>query len=554
MSVAATSSLPTLTLRPPWRRPDAFHVALGVVLAGVMVLPSVVGSVWLIDWTDAVERGVLGLAEATLVLVWARRRGLTAPARGLPTLIAALGIVWWVASVVSMVTAAQVAPAVVRTAEWSLHLAFGLVVKASAEETSRTCPLWRTSSLVGVAVVMAAAVMLWASLAEPELHLWNAEFPFVRGARWAGTYGLLAVTVGAIPLLAGAAEPRKRLASMGWMALGWGAIWWSGSRGALGAAAGATLLMVFLSQSRGRLVAAAAGASVLGALGSIPLSMPRFGMGVGRLWAALPPGGESYGSGRSGLWLTTWEAWAAHPWLGVGPDGLAPLLFPVGSAHAHNTLLQALAEWGLLGGVPFVVAGTLLLIAAVQSGRRAGPDRMFRAGAAAYLVALALNGLLEGLFYDPGTTLLAAAAAGVAMAGEPLRGAPPRQGRHALQLVSLACGGVLVLHLAVLRAVWAPGIPPPGTLRPVLVCAFPSAPILQPVVWWGHEWAREDPAAAADLARWGRARGRAPWTFLRLEADLDIAAGRTEEAAAVLERAEALYQHSLRNAPPWIQR
>jgi O-antigen ligase len=95
-------------------------------------------------------------------------------------------------------------------------------------------------------------------------------------------------------------------------------------------------------------------------------------------------------SGREGLWLRAYEVFQAHPWTGVGPyllgDELKGVLFgdcflfpflerrgvacpealkPLGGlwTFAHNHLLQALGESGLLGAM-----GLLLLVGAFLAG------------------------------------------------------------------------------------------------------------------------------------------------------------------------------------------
>ena len=58
-------------------------------------------------------------------------------------------------------------------------------------------------------------------------------------------------------------------------------------------------------------------------------------------------------TGRDYLWLSAADALWANPWLGVGPMHLASNVNLTGS-HPHNSLLQVLAEWGLLSGLILV--------------------------------------------------------------------------------------------------------------------------------------------------------------------------------------------------------
>ena len=112
------------------------------------------------------------------------------------------------------------------------------------------------------------------------------------------------------------------------------------------------------------------------------------------------------GSGRPRLeiWRIALRAWAAHPWLGNGPDSFG-LVFPRfqtpeywrfewgGIAqHAHSIYFNTLAERGLMGttaGVGAVVAAA----AALRSAwRRGGDARTLAAIFAAGMLALAVSG------------------------------------------------------------------------------------------------------------------------------------------------------------------
>ena len=520
---------------------DPVVVAAGLLFALVMVLPSLFGSVLLVDWTDAVERGVTGLAEAIVVALWATRPGATlAPTSRRFRLAFGLAAVTMVAA---MVSAPHVAPAVVRTAEWGLHTLFGLVVWTEARPGSAFVAVWRRASLAGVAVVVGAALLLWLRLDAPDAYGWHSGFPFLQGVRWCGTYGLVAVTLGASARLE---RGRSSAPAVAWEVLGWFAIWWSSSRGALGAALIGILAVVAMAPHRRRAAAGVVAAAAIGALLSIPVSMTRNGMGVAALWArsvALDP--TTYDSGRGVLWATTLDAWRSSPWLGAGPDGVFPLLAPIGSAHAHNTAIQALGEGGLVAGVPFLLLVAGLTLAAL---RRAWATREpARIVAAAYVLAVMANGLIEGVLYDPGTTLLAVAALGVALAPQ----AAPRCISRTPRVLSLSgvFAVVMGLHLAVLRAVWAPGVPAPDALRWRLVEAFPSAPVLKPVSDWGRAWAGGDPAAALRLARWGERQGRSPWLFTRVEADVRSRAGDPTGSEQVLLQGERARLDALRHLP-----
>lgn len=525
---------------------DPVHVAAGALFALVMVLPSLFGSLVLVDWTDSVERGVTGLAEGIVVGLWWLRPGVTVP---VPSVWLRSGIALVAATMVlATIAAPQAAPAVVRTAEWGMHTLFGLVVWAEARSGTRFLSLWRRASLVGVAVVLGSALVLWIRLDVPAAYPWGNAFPFLLGPRWLGTYGLLAILLGTWGLVGKTQTPAAAAAAIAWMSIGWLAVWWSGSRGAFGAVLIGSAVVGVLSRRTLRVASGIALASVLGALASVPFSMPVQGMGIARLWtSAVATQNSSFSSGRSYLWTTTLDAWQARPWLGLGPDGVAPHLLPLGSAHAHNTVIQALGEWGWVGGIPFLVFLAALALAGVWNAWTTADA--FRIVAAGYLLAALANGLLEGVLYDPGTTLLVTAAAAISIA-------PAVESRNAPRplWIGPAVGGlalVLLLHLVVLRAVWAPGTPSPESFRWRLVRSFPSVPILMPVAQWGHAWASERPSHALELARWGEQRGRQPWLFYRVEADVYDQVRHAGASRQARLQADAVQRRALRTAPPW---
>jgi len=172
-------------------------------------------------------------------------------------------------------------------------------------------------------------------------------------------------------------------------------------RGLLGLLA---LAVLMLSGSRGAIAALAAGALAAAVAGgrdfALALGAGGFFLGLRYLqlrlagWAAefhrmfsLNP------SGRQEVWQRAWKAFASHPWGGVGPYQLGPWLNPQlrslepweGAAAlglrlpgwaaslqgawliAHNTLLQALGETGVVGAAGYLALLALVGYAAVRS-------------------------------------------------------------------------------------------------------------------------------------------------------------------------------------------
>lgn len=532
-------------------------VAIGGAVCVAAAWPSLASPWAALDWTDTVERAMVGLLEALVIFAWALRGGSVSAAPTAAHRWIGWGIAgWFLASLASLLTASHWAMAVVRTAEWLLHVAFGLVVWSEVSQRPRSATLWRWGALGGVALVAAAMLRWWARLDNP---LGDVGFglPFVHGPRVVGMVGLAAAVLGLTPATG---KPRWGPA-IAWSALGWGCIWWSGARASVGAVVVGLVALGVMRVLPFRIVLASAAGCAIGALASIPLYVPSLGMGISRFWVAVAGAGE-FTSGRGDLWATVFDAWRESPWLGLGPDGVFAILSPVGIAHAHSTVVQAFGEWGIVGAVPFlgVLAGLLLVGLAAGRAAQSGPN--VHAGATAYVAASLANGLLDGVLYDPALTLLFASAAAVALA-RPLAWRQPQaaagplagsRGRLVLLVPALLATAVCVLHLATLRAVGAPGTPAIASARVRLVQAFPSVPVLQPVVWWVADWARDSPEAALALGSWGVAQQRHPWAFRNARATVFAAQGCGPCAAAEQARAIAEQRHAMRRAPPWLTR
>jgi len=242
----------------------------------------------------------------------------------------------------------------------------------------------------------------------------------------------------------------------------------------LGLLGGAVLL---LSASRGGLLALA-----LGGAGSV-LFQRRGWLALGAAGAVLLLAGtlevpiaerffQTHLSGREGLWLAAYEVFQAHPLTGVGPyllgDGLKGVLFgecflfpflemrgvacpealkPFGGlwVFAHNHLLQALGESGLLGAL-----GLLLLVGGFLAGAW-GDGLLF-----SLLLAFLAMGMVDNPFSVPspfrGEVFFLAGGMALARSFQP----PLALG--------LAGASALLLSLPFLYLATRPAPPPPSLL------------------------------------------------------------------------------------------
>src|SRR5947208_5421195 len=127
-------------------------------------------------------------------------------------------------------------------------------------------------------------------------------------------------------------------------------------------------------------------------------------------------------AGRQAIWRQTWpivrDFWPVGS--GVGTYQLVMVLYQTSSrlfyiSHADNEYLQILAEGGALLGVPValaLLAGTHAIIRALRADRT--PIVWIRAGAAAGIVAVAVQNLFEMTLRVPANAIMLAVLAAIA--------------------------------------------------------------------------------------------------------------------------------------------
>jgi len=203
---------------------------------------------------------------------------------------------------------------------------------------------------------------------------------------------------------------------------------------------------------------------VLAALAVVPLLGAGALIGLAREEA---PAGEAPAAaatdsavqGATGGFEVRWRVWratlamtAAHPLLGVGPgqfqaafppwrDPVEEVLSRQGPCsedgteveHAHDDYLQALAEGGLVGGLPWLLFAGLMAVAA---WRALASEEVALAGCGAAALALLANGLLHApLTENPTSAVLGAVLFGTLVTA-PSRAGRPGAGLGAALLAS----------------------------------------------------------------------------------------------------------------------
>lgn len=222
-----------------------------------------------------------------------------------------------------------------------------------------------------------ADAVAWASI---PMSAWAIAQGFSGVERATSTHGS-PVYLGAVLSLAAVAamQSAKRGRRMGWAALALSvvAVWFTGTRGALLAVAGAGLV---ISKA----------------------SAPGVGLLAGVALLAHPRGLSAASDvARWEIWRSAWRMFADSPWTGTGPGTFAmayrQYISPefvaahrsayVGQAHAHNEALQVLATTGIVG-----MAAWLIVAFGIAFCFYHHKDRRFLfALGAAYLISAAFN-------------------------------------------------------------------------------------------------------------------------------------------------------------------
>jgi tetratricopeptide (TPR) repeat protein len=194
--------------------------------------------------------------------------------------------------------------------------------------------------------------------------------------------------------------------------------------GYLAAAFALAVFMGVLFQYRGlrRYVALASlGIVVLAMVFLSSASKPRE-----RLRLMFVPGQKEDASSRLEMWGPAARMWLDHPWFGVGPGhfdvrfpGYRPETMQSRPYYAHNDYLNALADWGTLGGA--LLAGAVVCLAVGgwrtwryvrrdDAGLTAKPSDRAAAvlGVSAGLTALAAHSFVEFNLQIPANAMLAA--------------------------------------------------------------------------------------------------------------------------------------------------
>ncbi|HEX8213864.1 MAG TPA: O-antigen ligase family protein, partial [Allosphingosinicella sp.] len=252
--------------------------------------------------------------------------------------------------------AASPAMAFVRTSLWIVHCAFAWSVFRLCEKSLLDAGRLVSALLAGFLASCLLLILFVSQIGDPSAFGWTNELPGLdnirRGAYFAAP--IAGLCIGRLPFASG--RGLAFVAAVYTLAIAF--IFWSGSRGAvpaIGAAFG--LGVALLPRLRSKKVALTLfAATVTGICLAWLYSLKTGFPGFWRMFTAsvedptLP--NSDLTSGRTDLWISTWQTILQRPLFGFG-EGQAAYVVPVGQEmvvfHPHNLVLQVLLAWGVTG-------------------------------------------------------------------------------------------------------------------------------------------------------------------------------------------------------------
>jgi O-antigen ligase len=391
-------------------------------------LPAIVGFapvlLMLVTWTPdgSVSQTILAVkwfaipllvVELFVIIVALRRGGMSAFCNARPRLsvvAAALGLLG-----IALVTAVLVAPnrahALLFTSLWIFHALYGLAVLHLCDREFDRADL--TTAWMAGYVIFAAGLMVFVTrVRTPAEFDWKGGLPAVANLRFLGFYAgaVIGLCIGRFAIVRGRWDFAATLLVA---AVAYSIPLWSGSRGTFVATGSALAVgLVLFPTLRRRRVLLGLGASLLLA-SALVAWLPKPAdphWGPERIAQSVTSGDVT--SDRDNLWRATIQAIAERPLFGHG-EGQLPLVTPRLERHPHNSVLQVLVAWGMVGAACLLVLGLVFAGHVVGNVRANGGEWLPPCLALMVLVAYSA---FDGTLFFPFPVSLAAAFAGLAAA------------------------------------------------------------------------------------------------------------------------------------------
>ncbi len=405
-------------------------------------------------------------------------------------------------TVVSIMRADHVAPALVAVGSWCLMGAGILLASRMVVLDDKAVQRLLLGMAVGFAI---GTILTW-------IYWFGSQaiiYPHHRRIGMHSLFGAMASLV----LLVQADSRRQR----GWYGvLGlicWSGMLWSGARMPwLGLGAGvAAWLVVAPAGLRLRVIANTAVLLVGGLLLSFALWTPEPYLGW---WSAFSrtvaaTSLSEVTSTRDAFWTEAFHHFQTAPWFGLGPDSYRFLLPELDGQEPHNLSIQLLLDLGLLGAVPVIGLIIIVVVRGAAAVRRSGgASTLLQGGAWAGLVGALGGAHFDGVGYHlqgllPLSMLFAIVLPLAVNAGAlPL---PPRRVLLRATGIGLIVVSAIVLGLHTWlysRLLVAPPPVTPHEPSARLLRVFPSTTF---GLWrWLNHWLPDDPQSSLDWALWAQ--------------------------------------------------
>lgn len=387
------------------RRPASDALTAAAVVSLALAAPLFAASTWQVEYTPLVARdyAVVIICVEWLVIALSVASGFH-PIRAFDRMAMRTRwalLIWLIAVAVAASAAELRTIAAIHAATTVTHALFAFVLweRLSTRWQSRGRDFLWAIALGAASYAILVVILMLTVLGDPDF-LWVKFGAGVSNVRQIGFYGVALVGV-SVGLLATETGTKGRWVQWAMLLAGYYLVNASGGRAAFGAALASSVLVILLARKRARASAAVRALAAFVAAGFVSLLFaPGPGWGILVILGRLGPSPEvdMYLSGRLEMWTQTAGAILERPIFG---HGQGQFRWQVTSAsgtynHPHNSILQALYDWGAVGTAALGVAVSGLASKLLVVIRR---DLDVALPAAGGLVGMALMSLLEGNFY-----------------------------------------------------------------------------------------------------------------------------------------------------------
>jgi O-antigen ligase len=317
---------------------------------------------------------------------------------------------------------AQIDPiaATIRTGAWICHLAFGLSLFGMIQRTDDNIAIemiW-PAVIFGLAIFVLGLAAFVFFIPSPEKFSWVEFYYGVINVRQLGFYSAAGFAI-AFGLSLCATKIRVQALNIALASCFTAITFWSGTRSSLFAIgfSVATIFILFRSGLWLRGLAKATIPLLGGAVLSLLHQAPVAYMGIRRIFDdSVSDNLNTLTNGRVDIWIGTAKMILKKPFFGYGESQFRGLVLENQNLfnHPHNSVLQILFQWGLIGGACFF---SLFFVIWWQMYRVAKSHPDIGVPALFLVNGLFAMSLIEGSFYHTWPVAIMAFAAAVSLGG-----------------------------------------------------------------------------------------------------------------------------------------